>query len=474
MNSTHIKDLKGAHIHFIGIGGISMSGLAEFLFRNGYKVTGSDIDESYITKDLVNKGIPVTIGHKPSNVRGADLVVYTAAIITKGVNPEMEEAKRLNIPTMNRAVLLGQIMEGFPHAIAISGTHGKTTATSMLSLIMEKANLDPTIFLGGKLDEIGGNVRIGNSPYFLAEACEFSGSFLEMHPYIAVILNIDNDHLDYFKDMDHLYKAFLDFANLVPSGGFVVGCADDPLVDRLLNELKCNVVRYSIGGKGDWIADEIKYDSMGCPSFHAVYQGQDMGWFSLHVPGKHNVYNALASIAVGWISGISRDVIDKALSSYRGTHRRFEVKGKVKGVTVIDDYGHHPAEIKATLAAAQNYPHERIWCVFQPYTFSRTKLLFDEFVNAFDDADEIIITDIMGGREQDTGLVHASELVGAIKAKGKSCRYLATFDDVVDFLSVHTQPGDVVITTGCGNVYLAAEMLVERMENDLLTAKFQI
>jgi len=245
-------------------------------------------------------------------------------------------------------------------------------------------------------------------------------------------------------------------------------------VDRLLNELKCNVVRYSIGGKGDWIADEIKYDSMGCPSFHAVYQGQDMGWFSLHVPGKHNVYNALASIAVGWISGISRDVIDKALSSYRGTHRRFEVKGKVKGVTVIDDYGHHPAEIKATLAAAQNYPHERIWCVFQPYTFSRTKLLFDEFVNAFDDADEIIITDIMGGREQDTGLVHASELVGAIKAKGKSCRYLATFDDVVDFLSVHTQPGDVVITTGCGNVYLAAEMLVERMENDLLTAKFQI
>jgi len=474
MNSIHIKDLKGAHIHFVGIGGISMSGLAEFLFRNGYKVTGSDVAESYITRDLESKGIPVTIGHKASNVEGADLVVYTAAIITNGQNPEMEQANKLNIPTMNRAVLLGQIMEGFPHAIAISGTHGKTTTTSMLSIIMDRANLDPTIFLGGKLDEIGGNVKIGNSPYFLAEACEFSGSFLEMHPYIAVILNIDNDHLDYFKDMEHLYQSFLNFANLVPMGGCVVGCADDPLVDKLLKEIKRDVVSYGIKEKADWMADEIKYDSMGCPSFHAVYKGHDMGWFTLRVPGKHNVYNALASIAVAWISGISREVIYQALASYKGTHRRFEIKGKVGGVTVIDDYGHHPAEIKATLAAAQNYPHNKLWCVFQPFTFSRTKLLFDEFVDAFDDADEVIITDIMGGREQDTGLIHAADLVEAIKAKGKSCRHLPTFDDVVNFLSSNTQFGDVVITTGCGNVYLAAEMLVERMKKDLQAVKSQI
>ena len=386
----------------------------------------------------------------------------------------MEQANKLNIPTMNRAVLLGQIMEGFPHAIAISGTHGKTTATSMLSLIMDRANLDPTIFLGGKLDEIGGNVKIGNSPYFLAEACEFSGSFLEMHPYIAVILNIDNDHLDYFKDMDHLYQSFLDFAKLVPKGGFVIGCADDPLVDKLLSEVKSNVVSYGIDKNADWIADEIKFDSMGCPSFHVIHKGHDMGWFTLRVPGKHNVYNALASIAVAWASGISREVIYQGLASYRGTHRRFEIKDIVNGVTIIDDYGHHPTEIKATLAAAQNYPHNKIWCVFQPFTFSRTKLLFDEFVDAFDDADEVIITDIMGGREQDTGLIHATELVEAIKAKGKSCRHLPTFDDVVNFLSTTAQSGDLVITTGCGNVYLAAEMLVERMKNDLETIKSKI
>lgn len=473
MSSIHIKDLKGGHIHFVGIGGISMSGLAEFLFRNGYKVTGSDVAESYITRDLASKGIPITIGHKASNVEGADLVVYTAAIITSGKNPEMEQANKLNIPTMNRAVLLGQIMEGFPHAIAISGTHGKTTTTSMLALIMDRANLDPTVFLGGKLDEIGGNVKIGNSPYFLAEACEFSGSFLEMHPYIAVILNIDNDHLDYFKDMGHLYRSFLDFANLVPKGGFVVGCTDDPLVDKLLGEVNRNVISYGIEKKADWIADEIKYDSMGCPSFHVLYKGQDMGWFNLRIPGKHNVYNALAAIAVAWTTGISREVIYQGLASYRGTQRRFEVKGKVNGVTIVDDYGHHPTEIKATLAAAQNYPHNKIWCVFQPYTFSRTKLLFNEFVDAFDDADEVIITDIMGGREQDTGLIHARELVEAIKAKGKSCRHLPTFDDVVNFLSTSAQSGDLVITTGCGNVYLAAEMLVERMEKDLQTIKSQ-
>lgn len=473
MKQIDIKDIRNGRVHFIGIGGISMSGLAEFLFRNGYTVTGSDVLDSYIIKDLREKGIDIEIGHKASNVVGADLVVYTSAIVTNGENPEISEAKKRDIPLMNRAVLMGQIMEGFPNSIGIAGTHGKTTATSMLSIIMTQAKLDPTIFLGGKLDEIGGNVRIGKSPYFLVEACEFSGSFLEMSPYMAVILNIDNDHLDYFKDIDEIYESFLKFANLVPSRGFVIGCADDPLVNKLLNEVNSRTVTFSVGGKADWVAHEIKNDSLGRPSFRASYKGQDMGRFNLNVPGKHNVYNALAAIATAWASGVSQEVIRQGIASYKGTHRRFEIKGVVEGVTVIDDYGHHPTEIKATLEAAQNYPHKKLWCVFQPYTFSRTKLLFDDFVKSFDGAHEVIITDIMGGREQDTGEIHALDLVNAIKATGKACRYLPTFDDVVDFLSANTQSGDVVITTGCGNVYLAAEMLVQKMQEMLVAASHE-
>lgn len=470
MKQVNIKDFKNGTVHFIGIGGISMSGLAEYLLQKGYTVTGSDVLDSYIIKDLRDKGVKIDIGHKSANVIGADLIIYTSAIVTSGENPEMMEAKKRNLPLMNRATLMGQIMKEYPDAIGIAGTHGKTTATSMLSLIMTEAQLDPTIFVGGKLDEIGGNVRVGRSSHFLVEACEFSGSFLEMTPYIAVILNIDNDHLDYFKDMEEIYYTFLEFASLVPSRGFVIGCSDDPMVRKLLDEVHQRAISFSIEGQADWVAREIKYNTMGHASFRAVYKGQDMGRFTLNVPGQHNVYNALAAIAAAWASGISLETIKRGISSYKGTHRRFEIKGCVEGVTVIDDYGHHPTEIRATLDAAQNYPHKKLWCVFQPYTYSRTKLLFDEFVGAFHDADEVIITDIMGGREQDIGEIHALDLVNAIQATGQPCRYLPTFEDVVSFLSAHTQNGDLVITTGCGNVYLAAEMLVQKMEESLVAA----
>lgn len=473
MKQIDIKDIKGGRVHFVGIGGISMSGLAEFLLQRGYTVTGSDVMDSYITRDLENKGIKINIGHDGSKVIGADLVVYTSAIVTSGENPEILEAEKRNIPLMNRAVLMGQIMKDFPNAIGVAGTHGKTTATSMLSHIMVDAQLDPTIFVGGKLDAIGGNVRIGNSPHFLVEACEFSGSFLEMSPYIAVILNIDNDHLDYFKDMEEIYHTFMEFTSLVPSRGFVIGCYDDPMVKRLLDEIDNRTISFGIESKADWVARDINYNSNDHTSFRAVYKGQDMGRFILNVPGKHNVYNALAAIATAWASGISLETIKHGLASYTGTHRRFEIKGVVEGVTVIDDYGHHPTEIKATLEAAQSYPHKKLWCVFQPYTFSRTKLLFDDFVDSFHGADEVIITDIMGGREKDTGLIHALDLVKAIKATGQPCRYLPTFDDVVDFLAVNTRSGDVVLTTGCGNVYLAAEMLIQRMEEMLVAATLE-
>ena len=311
MKQIDIKDIKGGRVHFVGIGGISMSGLAEFLLQKGYIVTGSDVMDSYITRDLQNKGIDINIGHDGSKVIGADLVVYTSAIITSGENPEILEAEKRNIPLMNRAVLMGQIMKEFPNAIGIAGTHGKTTATSMLSHIMVEARLDPTIFVGGKLDAIGGNVRIGNSPHFLVEACEFSGSFLEMSPYIAVILNIDNDHLDYFKDMEEIYHTFMEFTSLVPSRGFVIGCYDDPMVKRLLDEIDNRTISFGIESKADWVARDINYNSNDHTSFRAVYKGQDMGRFILNVPGKHNVYNALAAIATAWASGISLETINR-------------------------------------------------------------------------------------------------------------------------------------------------------------------
>ncbi|NLJ40185.1 MAG: UDP-N-acetylmuramate--L-alanine ligase [Clostridiales bacterium] len=474
MKYIDIKQYKNKRIHFIGIGGISMSGLAEYLHTKGYNVTGSDVMDSYIISDLQNKGIKIAIGHKASNIEGADLVVFTSAIITNGENPEMAEAKKQNIPLLNRAALMGQIMSEFPRSVAVAGTHGKTTSTSMLSIIMTQAQLDPTIFVGGKLDGIGGNVRVGKGSYFLVEACEFSGSFLEMDPYMAIVLNIDNDHLDYFKDMDEIYDSFYKFANLVPDNGFLIGCVDDPLVNRLMTEVKRHNITFSIGGKADWVAQDLKYDKRGNVSFRASYKNQDMGRFTLNVPGKHNIYNALAAIAAAWALGVSQEVIRYGLASYTGTHRRFETKGIVEGVTIIDDYGHHPTEIRLTLEAAQNYPHKKLWCVFQPYTFSRTKLLFDDFLDAFHGAHEVIITDIMGGREQDTGEIHALDLVDALKARGKVCRYLPTFEDVVNFLSDRVEPGDVVITTGCGNVYLAAEMLIQRMQEMLVAASAEI
>ncbi|SFQ03272.1 UDP-N-acetylmuramate--L-alanine ligase [Caldicoprobacter faecalis] len=458
MQTVHIDDFKGCQVHFVGIGGISMSGLAEILLQRGYIVTGSDLKESHITQRLREKGARVFIGHHPSNVQGARLVVHTAAV--KADNPEIQEARKRNIPVIDRATLLGQIMEAYPYSIGVSGSHGKTTTTSLLSTILLHANLDPTILVGGELDAIGGNVRTGNSPYFITEACEYVESFLHFRPYIAIILNIDADHLDYFKDIDHIYQAFSKFAHLVPQDGYTVGCADDPLVAKLLSEVKCNTISYGINGPSDWKACDIHYNSQGTASFKAYCKGEYVGNISLSVPGKHNVYNALASTAAAYALGIPFEVIQEALRTYTGTHRRLEFKGKMGDVTILDDYAHHPTEIKATLETVRNYPHNRIWCVFQPHTYTRTKKLFNEFVHAFKQADQLIITDIYAAREKDTGEVHSRDLVQAILQTGQPCTYMQTFEEIVNYLKENTSPGDIVITMGAGDVYRIGDMLL--------------
>ena len=464
MENIHIKNFKGGHVHFIGIGGISMSGLAEILLLKGYRVSGSDMKDSPILHHLSQKGATVHIGHQASNVEGADLIVYTAAV--KEDNPEMIEAAKRQIPKMDRATLLGQIMQTYSHAVAVAGTHGKTTTTSMLSTIMLNAQLDPTILVGGELDTIGGNVRVGNSSYFITEACEYVDSFLKFHPTMAVILNIEEDHLDYFKDIHQIYESFLKFASLVPRKGTVIGCGDDPLVRRLMENLDSHTITFGIKEKCDWMARNITFDELGCATFRAVYKDQDMGYFTLRVPGIHNVYNALASAAAGWAMGISRMVIQDSLSSFHGTHRRFEIKGERDGVTVIDDYAHHPTEIKATLATLQNYPHKRAWCVFQPHTYSRTKALFQNFAEALSGVDEIIITDIYAAREKDTGEVHSRDLAAAVSEKGQRCIYISSFDEIVEYLDSRAEEGDVILTMGAGNVVEIGEKFLNAKRAD--------
>jgi UDP-N-acetylmuramate--alanine ligase len=459
MGNIHIRDFAGRHVHFIGIGGISMSGLAEILLEKGYQVSGSDLQQSPITERLKRNGITIYRGHCDENINGADLIVYTAAV--KDDNPELMAAKQRNVPCMDRAALLGQIMETYRYSVGVSGTHGKTTTTSMLSLIMNQFNLDPTILVGGELDEIGGNVKAGSSEYFITEACEYVDSFLKFHPYMALILNIDSDHLDYFKDINHIYSSFVKYAQLVPENGYVIGCSDDHLVDRLLKEVSCQTVSYGIDMPADWTAEGIAYDHAGCASFHAVKNGKEFGFFELKVPGRHNVYNALAAIAAANIMGIPAEQSKDALLHYHGTHRRFEVKGKTESQAVIvDDYAHHPTEIKATVKAALNYPHNRLWCIFQPHTYSRTQKLFQEFTESFDGVDTLILADIYAAREKDTGEISSQMLADAIQAKGRNCTYMASFSEIEDYIRQNAQPNDLIITMGAGNIYQVGEALL--------------
>ncbi|WP_341876229.1 UDP-N-acetylmuramate--L-alanine ligase [Defluviitalea saccharophila] len=447
-------------IHFIGIGGISMSGLAEILVKKGFKVSGSDMKNSKITRHLEQLGVDFHLGHLPSNIKeDLDLVVYTAAV--KEDNPELMEARKKNIPTMDRAEFLGQIMKNYPYAIAVSGTHGKTTTTSMLSHILLETKKDPTISVGGILDAIGGNIRTGHSDYFITEACEYCDSFLKFYPYIGIILNIEEDHLDYFKDIHHIMKSFTAFAKRIPREGALVINGDIENIHAILDEVNCRVITFGTdASRVMWTAANISYNEKACGSFDLFYQGKNMGRISLSVPGIHNIYNALAACACAHALDISVEDMANGLKKFVGTHQRFEIKGDLKGITVVDDYAHHPTEIKATLAVANRYPHNRLWCVFQPHTYSRTKAFLKEFAEALTAADHIILTDIYAAREKDLGEVHSKDLQREIEKLGKKAYYFSDFESIENFLLQNCIPGDLLITMGAGDVNTIGEDLL--------------
>lgn len=452
---------KYKNIHCIGIGGVGLSAIAEILISRGYNVSGSDMNESDTTEHLASLGAKIYIGHRAENVENADLIVYSAAIAPE--NPEIVRANEKGIPLAGRAEILGTLMNEFENSIAISGTHGKTTTTSMVSLILEHAKLEPTILVGGQLAEIGGNVKVGHSKYFVTEACEYRDSFLELKPKIEVILNIDSDHLDYFKDIEHIVKSFDKFAKAVPSDGKIIAYDSNPFVSQVIKD-RSNVITYGYNENCTYYITDVEFDANGMPSFHINYDNNDMGKIKLSIPGEHNILNASAAFACCHQLGVDVKIIAKTLEKFTGTQRRFDVIGITDGgVKLVDDYAHHPTEIKATLSAAQNIPHGRLWCIFQPHTYTRTLALFDQFAEAFEKADVLILADIYAAREKDIYEISSEKLSDEIKKEhpGKEVYYMENFRKIADYVRDHARKGDLVITMGAGDIYKVGEMIME-------------
>ena len=453
-------EMGGKHLHFIGIGGSSMSGLARFMLQKGCTVSGSDRNASHKTEALEKLGVKVYIGHNAENVHGADLVVYSAAIPES--NPERAEAKRLGIPQVERAVLLGRLMSTFDQAVCVSGTHGKTTTTSMIAQIFVEAGEDPGVHIGGELDAIGGGTRVGGGSTFIAEACEYSGSFWHFYPTIAVILNIDEDHLDFYKDLDDIEASFKRFAGLVPEDGWVVGWGDDPRVRHVLSALKCRTRTYGLEPYNELRAEDISYDELGRPRFTVTLYGHPLCEVELAVSGEKNLLDALAAIAVSDIAELPMSRVSETLSHFTGAHRRFDLTSVTDGVRIYQDYAHNPAEMKTAIHIAAMQPHETLWAVWQPHTYSRTKALFNGFVETFDEADHVLITDIMGARESDPGDIKSEMFLEPLRARGKKVDVTPTFDDAEAYLRSHWHSGDLVITLGCGNIDLLNEQIAKK------------
>lgn len=449
------------HIHFIGIGGISMSGLAEILLKEGFTVSGSDTKESPLTKKLESEGAHIAYGQCAENITpGIGCVVYTAAINRS--NPELIEAVAQKIPMLTRAELLGQLMKNYDTPIAVSGTHGKTTTTSMISHILLEADMDPTISVGGILKAIGGNIRVGSSGTFITEACEYTNSFLHFFPKISVILNIEEDHLDFFKDLEDIRHSFHQFAALLPDDGTLVINGDIKDYPEIYRGLSCNVVTYGSSSDFDYSADNITYDANGHVSFDLILHGEKTDHICLSVTGDHNVSNALSAIAVADLLDIPMAVTKKGLLSFTGTDRRFEYKGEFNGVTVVDDYAHHPTEIEATLKAAQHSPHNSVWCVFQPHTYTRTKAFFHEFAEALSHADHLVLADIYAARETDTLGISSADLAKETAKLGTDTHYYPSFEEIEAFLKENCHPGDLLITMGAGDVVTVGEDLLRQ------------
>ncbi|MCM1103665.1 MAG: UDP-N-acetylmuramate--L-alanine ligase [Clostridium sp.] len=448
------------HIHFIGIGGISMSGLAELLLAKGFSVSGSDAKASALTDELAKKGAVIHIGQCAANLSPAPaLVVYTAAIHAD--NPEFAAAKEAGLPMLTRAQLLGQIMKCYSTPIAVSGTHGKTTTTSMISSILLHADTDPTISIGGILKENHSNFRIGHSDIFLTEACEYTNSFLSFFPRIGIILNVEEDHMDFFHNIEEIRDSFHRFASLLPADGVLIIHASIPGYEELVRDLSCKVVTFGSTETCDYSYRALSYDEYGCASYTLVRKDQDALPIALKVPGEHNVLNSLAALALAGVLGISDETAVRALFDFTGTSRRFEYKGNMNGVTIIDDYAHHPTEITATLRAAKHYPHKRIWCVFQPHTYTRTKTFLKEFARALSLADHVVLADIYAARETDTLGISSQTLQTELQALHVPCDCPGDFSQIVSFIRENCINGDLLITMGAGDVVNIGEMLLK-------------
>ncbi len=453
MDLSNIENLKQyKHIHLIGIGGISMSGIAEILHNWGIFVTGSDCTKSSITERLSSHGIFVSIGHNTNLVEKADFVIYSAAI--KHDDPELVCARTNNIPIVERADFVGFLTRIYDNTICISGTHGKTTTTSMIALCFLEANLDPSIQVGAILKDIDGNYKVGNSDFFILEACEYVESFLKFSPQSAVVTNIDNDHLDYFKTFDNIKNAFAKYVNLLPKDGILVTNGDDPDCLELRKHTRAKVITFGIrNDKANFVGRNIVYDKNGFPKFDVYRNNSYFGEFKLSIPGLHNVYNALACIAMCTYYGIAKQLLKTVLAKFNGANRRFEYIGTYSNIDVYDDYAHHPSEIYATAKAMKNKSYRQSWVVFQPHTYSRTKELLTDFAEALLEFDNIIVTDIYAAREQNTYNISSKDLVNRINDLGKNAIYISDFDAIANYVRGHACPHDIVLTIGAGTVF---------------------
>lgn len=442
-------------IHFIGIGGAGMCPLAEILYSKGYELSGSDNNETDTLNRIKSMGIPVVLGQKAENIVGAEMIIYTAAI--QKDNPELIAAMNSGIPTFERSKLLGAVSRKFGNCIGICGTHGKTTVTSMLTQVLINAGMEPSAVIGGKLPMTGTNGITGKSDIFVCEACEYSNTFLELSPKCSVILNVDADHLEFFKTMENLRHSFVEFASMSET---VIYNGDDENTLKVVAETKDKkYISFGINSKNDWYADNFSNGNGAYPEFDVYYKGEKQGRAVLSVPGKHNIYNALAAVAAAVYSGVDSKSAIELLHDFTGAGRRFEKLGEYKGITVVDDYAHHPAELKVTLDAAKKMNYNNVIAVFQPFTYSRTAMLLDDFADVLSIADKVVLTEIMGSREKNTYGVYSSDLA----AKIPGSEWYPTFDEVAKRVEAIAQPGDIVITLGCGDVYKIAKIII----NDL-------
>ncbi|MBO5030854.1 MAG: UDP-N-acetylmuramate--L-alanine ligase [Lachnospiraceae bacterium] len=447
------------HVHFIGIGGISMSGLAEILIDAGFTVSGSDARKSPLTQHLASMGAHISYPQSAGNITDdIELVVYTAAIAKD--NPEFDAAVRKNVPMMTRAGLLGQIMKNYKTPIAISGTHGKTTTTSMISEVLLAADTDPTLSIGGILKSIGGNIRVGKSDYFVTEACEYTNSFLSFFPRISIILNIEEDHMDFFKDIEDIRHSFRKFADILPADGFLIINKGIDRIEDFTKGLDCKVITFGTDNDADYSFTDAVYDELGRGSYTLLKKGQKCGTVKLGVVGEHNILNSLSVIALMDLLEIDSETVLRALSAFQGTDRRFERKGEIGGITILDDYAHHPTEITATLKAAAHYPHKTLWCVFQPHTYTRTKAFLKDFAQALTLADKVVLADIYAAREKNTIGISSEDLLHEIEKLGTECHYFHSFDEIENFLLKNCMNGDLLITMGAGDVVKIGENLL--------------